>query len=389
MLKRKIPAVLLMILMCFIITSTATAADADYRCSAISYKNGSSVVTALKPSEELSASMTVSKTGVEERLTFAVFLYQDELLIDAGIECKDVGSASVAFTASVTLPENVENCYVNAMLWDSMAGMNAICNAGIFPGGSADLKGIKINGVEVADFSPDNFEYSGTVAAGAEYAPSIEASAVDNGTKIRVVPPSEYPGKSVINVTSADGRETKEYTINYSADKELAGNIRMTDRLLNTDVDLGLGGGQFSQMPKILKNLQVGSPLVCDRDNQPAKTVPSEILGKDYLAACMQWLWGAYADRTLYESEIADWVTFTLYRSATVKVYTQARCPEYFEGYEQKNSALSNDDTAFSVEYKKHYDVTDPAGLDINLPSGRGKMGLWLVVLDYDGYNNK
>ena len=380
--------------LCMAVCMTGAAEEAQYVYSHISYSSGT-----LTPGKQLSASMTVRRTEGTEALTFALLLYQNDRLIGAEADYQEVGAADVTLRAAVTLPDSVENCYVNAILWDSLAGMHAICSAGLLPGGSTELKSLSVNGESIlgTEENPGQGEagqkvYTRTVSARQTAAPRIAAQAADNGTLVNTVI-SGFPGKAEITTTAADGKKGETHIVNFQADRPLAGDIKMTDRLKGTSVDNK--DGTYGKSAQYRQNLRPGICPYVDRTEAAMviTDMPVECIGLDYIAPCIGWRNDDANDYSkIYRSDvIADWTTFTLYRSATLKVFVRGPFPSLLaDGYTQSNQniTLSNNGASMAGMYQKHVEVTSDEGVQIQLPSaGPGNASWWLVALDYDGYS--
>lgn len=381
--------------LCMAVCMTGAAEEAQYVYSHISYSSGT-----LTPGKQLSASMTVRRTEGTEPLTFALLLYQNDRLIGAEVDCQEVGASDVPLRAAVTLPDSVENCYVNAILWDNLAGMHAICSAGLLPGGSTELKSLSVDGESILEDeeNPGQGEagqkvYTRTVSARQTAAPRIAAQAADNGTLVNTVI-SGFPGRAEITTTAADGRKGETHIVNFRTDRPLAGNIKMTDQLKGTSVDNK--DGTYSKSAQYRQNLRPGICPYADRTEAAMviANMPEECIGLDYIAPCIGWKNdGANDYSKVYTSSIIpDWTTFTLYRSATLKVFTRGNFPQLeADGYSKVNGksiSMSNSAADMGAMYQKHVDVDSDEGVQIQMPSAGGSAPCWwLVVLDYDGYS--
>jgi hypothetical protein len=206
--------------LCMVLGSMAAFAtetpEVTYDCSAITFSYGQDSASALIGGKTLTAKVSVSKTGGEQNLTFAMFLYKNNKPVDADISTKPVSGDKVDFEVSFNTPADVSGYHVVAFLWDSLKGMNALCNSAIFPGGSTKVSAITIDGAPLNGFSPDVYNYSYEVDAARDDAPVITAKAFDGSAKINIVNPVDFPGKSVVEALLPDGTKGV-YTISYVA----------------------------------------------------------------------------------------------------------------------------------------------------------------------------
>lgn len=79
----------------------------------------------------------------------------------------------------------------------------------------ASLTSISVDGEPIPDFSPDVFEYTVYTWAGNTEAPLVEASATDPNATTIVVPATELPGSTTVDVFAEDLATYNTYTVNF------------------------------------------------------------------------------------------------------------------------------------------------------------------------------
>ena len=79
------------------------------------------------------------------------------------------------------------------------------------------LSSLKVDGVPVAGFSPDNLVYDMTVPYGST--PQVTAEPSDPGASVNIIQASSVPGQAIIEVTAGGAKTT--YTINFNVDSTL------------------------------------------------------------------------------------------------------------------------------------------------------------------------
>ena len=214
--KRLLSVFLVLCMLASAFGAVALASEPIYTTSPIffGYVDGDAWTdaTALEAGKTLTSKIEVSKTGNAEKMIFALVVYNANKLVEADSDTKIVSGDKVTFETSVTLPEGVAiaDTHVVAVLWDNVKDMNAIANSSIFPGGSAELQSIVIDGKAIADFNPEVKEYTYEVSMGKnEVAPVVEAIPVDAGAKVEVCEATGFPGTVKINVTAPGGTAKK------------------------------------------------------------------------------------------------------------------------------------------------------------------------------------
>lgn len=402
------------------------AAGEEYSCSQVAYTvNGNAVdgsnVTSFAEGDIITASMSVKRlSGQSEKLFFAMFLYQDKLLVDVAIDSKEVGENGADFSAELTIPtsalEITPKYELKTILWDSLEQMNAICASSLFPGGSSEVISITYNGQELA--FDENGETS--IDIGRYYslkAPEYIVKTVDSGTKIDFVHSDTFPGYTEINVTSLDGNSNEKYKVNYTTTADMVGDLKnVNEQLANETVS------EEYTMGKIFKDLQDGARVfeddgaTADSMSRPLKGFNilndfKQFLGCDYITSYYRWgqaglNMNGIADlkdiiSPIYTSDIEPWVEFKLYRSAKVTIFTNdtrektddlnGMTADLGVEWSRDNSFYDEDKkvpAAGSISFKNKYEadfvVEDEEGITIQLPTNiRG----YFVVFQYNGWN--
>lgn len=389
--------------LCMVLTSFGALASADevvsYDASVITFSYGEEPASALLGGKTLTAKVSVSKTGGEQNMTFAMLLYKNNKPVDADISTKPVSGETVDFDVSFTTPADVTGCHVVAFLWDSLKGMNAVCNSAIFPGGSTKVTAITVDGAPLAGFSPDVYNYTYEVEAARTDAPVITAKAFDGSAKINVVNPTDFPGKSVVQALLPDGTKG-EYTISYVA----KGSTEfLTDLTTCYDDKLpeAMGGGSVTHKAEYApKSLSVGQDGYLSRSYKIETVNDERLLGKDRVMLSYSLTavnnGGSEKDVEAFQSaEVYPWVNFTLLRGATVRVLLVAngkKAKLTDLGYKEEisdnangfyNVMVGSANKAHKYMYSKHYD----AGSRVSVPNvGEGGTSVYTVVVDYDPF---
>ena len=405
-------AVMLCISMLFCIMPAVNAAtDTDYICSTVRFTDGSGNALTSITAGTLKADMTVkSNTDASDSLVFALLLYSDNKLIASDSMTRSV-SGGAELSAQVTVPDNTADCKAVAVLWNSVNDMRAICAAAVFPGGVNLLRGLTADGNTITGFDSAVKEYTVTVENDASAKPVINAETANNASTVKYIGDKAFPGKTIVELASADGSNTTAYTVNYKTKTGLAANARIVSPTggnygtFDVGKNLNTGdGGDVKDSSRTVENGRLGSRMHWDR-NQPGnyntgytnevRGISEDykfLLGSDYLMSTAQ------SDK---RANNGYQTSFTLYRSATLYVLSSEATTA--EGWDlQKNTQTPFMTVQNDTERKltnlstKHFDVTDTsAGLDITIPAetmygvnsgGKKSAGVSITAIVYDGY---
>lgn len=391
----------------------ALASEPIYTTSAVffGYKNGDAWTdaTALEAGKTLTSKIEVSKTGDAEKMIFALVVYDANKLIKADSATKSVAGETVTFDASVVLPNDIANTHVVAVLWDNVDDMNAIANSSIFPGGSAELEAIIVNGKAIENFDPEVKEYTYDLpTSGPEVAPVVEAIPVDGGAKVEVGEAVGFPGTVPVKVT-APGGATETYTVKYILGGESGGFIA-PKQIGNSVIDKCVwimedniipqsyaGGGSAIPLPLLVEGgLTVGSNGYCDREYKTTEIVDESLIGLDKIVGGIGWYNASTPTATAFKSnDTLPWVNFVLTRGATVMVFFADRetvaAPKFAQyGYEMETAETSyftntlNNNSKMVHKYKfyRHY----KAGEKVTVPNALQGNNTYTIVLSYDPY---
>lgn len=386
--------------LCFVVCAVlamtgiaAYAADNAYECGSITYTDGGgNTVTAISEGT-LKASIAVSpKSESSKKLLFALMLYRDNKLIDS--DCQTKVADGTKFEATVTIPDSETGYKTVAVLWDNAEKMKAVCAAGEFPGGINLLRSLKMDCEEIEGFTPDTKEYTHVVSNGETVKPVLDAEAINNAADVRYIGGSSFPGKTVVELTPADGGEKVEYTVSYQTDKPLASGtseIQPSGEIYNSynlGTNLSTGdGGDVTDTTRTAASGRLGSRIYGDRNypQNPGAGYTNElryvsdeykhILGCDYIM-------GSAGGK--FQTQLK------LYRSATVYVFSSgASAVEGWTKIESGTPLMTYQDNKsrdLKVVSRKHFDVTDGEnGEQITIPA-ETKGGYYLTVIVYDGY---
>ena len=389
--------------LCMVLGSmTAFAAEipeATYDCSAITFSYGTEAASALQGGKTLTANVSVSKTGGEQNLTFAMFLYKNNKPVDADISTKAVDSEKVDFSVSIDTPSDISGCSVVVFMWDSLKTMKAICNSALFPEGSTKLSYLSVDGAPLKGFSPDVYEYTYEVESERVDAPVITAKTFDGSAVATIVAPTDFPGKTVVKV-SHPGGASSEYVVRYKA----SGITQFVTDLTNcydNKLPEEFGGGDVTHKAQYLpESLKVGEVCYLQRNYTIATVNDDRILGKDRIIQSYSLTHenngGSPNDvKTFQSTDVYPWINFTLLRGATVRVLlcvnTQSSKLTSI-GFTEEVSTNANGffnvmvgsaNRAHKYMYSKHFN----AGERVVIPNvGEGNNSVYSVVVDYDPF---
>ena len=356
--------------------------------------------TALEAGKTLTSKIEVSKTGDVENMIFALVVYESNKLISADSATKAVAEDTVTFEASVELPDDVDNTHVVAVLWDNVTDMNAIANSSIFPGGSADLEAIYIDGKVIDGFNPDVKEYLYNLPTGGnEVAPVITAKPVDSGAKVEVGEAIGFPGTVTLKVTAPGGVENS-YVIKYGFNNSTSGFI--ADKkvyIMNEDNEIpqAYGGGVATPLAKLVEGgLTLDSVAYSDRDYKTTAIMDESLIGLDKVIGGIGWYNASTPTATAFKSKDAlPWVNFVLTRGATIMVFFADKAIEAQPKFEQYGYELeTNTDGYFTnslnagvvmkhiYKFHRHY----KAGETVTVPNALQGNNTYTILISYDPY---
>lgn len=225
--SRKILSLILVVCMFAGIFSTTVFAENNIQYSRISYYLGGSEIFSLS-SGEVTAKISVKSETAPNDLLFAVFLYKNNKLETAVMETSpETVSNVVNYDATITVPADLTGVKLVAILWNNVASMEPICASSIVSSGEARLAGITLDGVKIENFSPNTNSYEVELTeeqVKSANPPLIGYTTFDNGAKVVIEDPTEFPGTAKITVTATSGTENV-YTINYELSDEIAGKL--------------------------------------------------------------------------------------------------------------------------------------------------------------------
>ncbi len=88
------------------------------------------------------------------------------------------------------------------------------------PQGDATLSDLKVDGATINGFSPSIFNYSLTLPEGTTEVPAVTATANDPEAGVEINPAQSLPGITTVVVTSADGNNSKTYSVSFAVEGE-------------------------------------------------------------------------------------------------------------------------------------------------------------------------
>ena len=351
------------LMLCMVASSCVAFAapqfDEAYECSGVSfgYQDGETWTDAdsLKGGQEISAKVSVSKTGDKENAVFSLFVYKNGKMYDNEIVTLEVGSEPVEFKATASVPADPEGCQAVAVLWNNFYDMEMLCDSALFPSANTKLRGLYTDGELIEGFDPDVTEYSYALATDAQKYPDISWQAADSSVKVTYKKPTTFPGKSIVIVEAADGSKT-EYSINYVSEVgSFISNI----------------GGLATNPVYVKGGVVVGGTAYNDRDYKITAIGDPSYEGADLIQGSITW-----QSNATFKSTESDWITFNAARGVTVKVLkSDTGATQHFidAGFTMETTDLAtgfvrtktNEVKNHKIAMSKHFDagkVSIPAG---------------------------
>ena len=233
-----------------------------------------------------------------------------------------------------------------------------VVNAPAIEGKTAVLSEVKVDGVAIADFAPDVFEYTVTVPAAQVNMPVVTFTAAGNATATKT-DVAKLPAKTVITVT--EGEVTNTYTINYALSSE----ILATDF---TSADDGCNTATYFSKIYVPGGMTVGTPAYTSGTSIKSSYCIKEIMddrleGADLIRGDMYLYNGSNSD--VYEgTAIPDFYTFKAHRGVEVvilTVYNAGKTNFTNNGYEYSNKSAgflnvySTRDNIYVNAYSRHF----------------------------------
>lgn len=299
--KRRILSILIAGIL--ILSNCSVIAGASPVIGDITFIAGGEPVNELLPGETISASVTAQQIAVGDKAMFALILYRGGAMEDIDADVITLSEElPITLETELTIPEDVFDCRLEAVLWDGIDTIKPLCTTAVFPSSETGLKSITADGVAIEDFDPEVTEYNVAIDATASSSPEIVASKMDGSSVVSVKTTRTFPGKSIVTVKSNDGSET-EYTLNFVAED--------TDSLISN----------FDFEDCVLKrNFKEGAVAYTGETNADYVNVIGNLEGAAYIAP--------------KDSSAGIDGSFTLKRTAEVKVFTN-ESPDLGEGWEE------------------------------------------------------
>lgn len=378
MLKRIYSCLLTVCMLAGIFTVSAFAeSTGEIKCSRIAYFNESGeAVTELVGGENITAKIRAKNSASEEKtLMFVLVMYKNNKIEEVESDVKSCGKTVTEYSASLEIPVDTSGIEINAFMWDNYKDMNNVCSSSTFKSSSTRLISLSVNGEKLENFSNDVKEYTVTVAANETKVPKIDYVAVDNGAKVEITGPSEFPGKSVVKITANDGVTTDEFTVNYTCDDLLVSDIDFPDETVKaTYGSYYMYQNNFNASSKPLGDR--GEPIYLDES----------LIGKDFISGSIAQYSGACEDIWYDMSKV--WFTFKLKRSANISVYTED--PQGSKGSWWADKEETKKDSfyfkllpgwGYKYKYTSHFDAGD-----VNIYPVNDDTGMFLT-LEFDNYS--
>ena len=383
MLKRVLAALLAVCMLSGLLTAAAFA-ESDYKTGRIAFFKDGTEVSDFAAGDTITAKVKVKSATSTDSLMFMLMLYQDDMLYDMAFDNKPAASSAVEYSAELTIPENTENLELTAVLWDNLKDMNAICSSSILPVTNIGLIELMVNGEPIEGFSSDVTNYNVPIAGSTTEVPAVSYRAVDNGVKVTITNPelTDFPGKSTVEVSNADGSLKQTYTINYEA-------------ATVTDITAENPSAQIQYHVYKRKGAVEGTkvfPNYSDAGRAEIVSIDPSLEGLDCITSESG---SGMAGNTAWQTR-GPWISFKLERDADVILLQQdgrlGALPDFLleDGWEKEDGKTFMQltepfSTEFSVKYTKHFE----AGSTIVMPSLGSSSGYesqdgMFLLLEYD-----
>lgn len=363
MLKRVLAALLAVCMLSGLLTAAAFA-ESDYKTGRIAFFKDGTEVSDFAAGDTITAKVKVKSATSTDSLMFMLMLYQDDMLIDMAFDNKPAASSAVEYSAELTIPDNTDNLELTAVLWDNLKDMNAICSSSIFPVTNIDLIELTVNGELLEGFSSDIANYNVPIPGSTTEVPSVAYRAVDNGVKVKITNPelADFPGKSTVEVSNADGSLKQTYTINYLA--ETVTDITAVDPTANIDYHVY---NRKAAVPgfKVFPNY-------ADAGKAEIVSIDPSLEGLDCITSEAG---SGMAGNSAWQTQ-NDWISFKLERDANVILLQQdgrlGPLPDFLvkDGWVKEDGKTFMKLTEpFSTEFSVKYEKSFKAGSTVTMPA--------------------
>ena len=231
----KIFTVVTMLLMLMAVSALAEGVSVSY----VSWTDGTDPIYTLSADGTVCATVTVTN-NTEDPIKYVYLLKMTVDGVQTDFDAVEVSLAkgqSFPYTLTLTAPSDISNVKFEASLWDDFQSPEPVCRLGTFPSADRTIfsssvttdtktdvtftqKTYQKNGKNVTEYFCDN-EF--TLADNKKY-PEVTMVALDNSTKVDIKKPENFPGRTKIQVISADG-EKEDYRVDYKTSMVLVDNF--------------------------------------------------------------------------------------------------------------------------------------------------------------------
>lgn len=231
----KIFTVVTMLLMLMAVSALAEGVSVSY----VSWTDGTDPIYTLSADGTVCATVTVTN-NTEDPIKYVYLLKMTVDGVQTDFDAVEVSLAkgqSFPYTLTLTAPSDISNVKFEASLWDDFQSPEPVCRLGTFPSADRTIfsssvttdtktdvtftqKTYQKNGKNVTEYFCDN-EF--TLADNKKY-PEVTMVALDNSTKVDIKRPENFPGRTKIQVVSADG-EKEDYRVDYKTSMTLVDNF--------------------------------------------------------------------------------------------------------------------------------------------------------------------
>lgn len=232
----KIFAVILLLLMSIGISSYA--AD-GVSVSHVSWTDGNDAIYSLTEEGTVSATISVTNnSGASIKYVYILKMVVDGVQTDFdAVEVALDNNKTLPFTLTLTAPSDISSVVFEASLWDDLQSPEPVCRLGTFPSTDRTILTASVTTDNTTDvtFTEKNYQKNGKnvteyfcdeefILADNKKYPEVTMLALDNSTKIDIKKPENFPGRTKIKVTSADG-EDEAYRVDYKTSMVLVDNF--------------------------------------------------------------------------------------------------------------------------------------------------------------------
>lgn len=209
------------------------------KASHISWTDGTQPIYELSADGTVKATVTVTN-NTNDPIKYVYLLKMTVGGVQADFDAVEVSLAkgqSLPFSLTLTAPSDISDVIFEASLWDDFTSPEPVCRLGTFPSNDRTIltSFVTIDTATDVTFTETTYQKNGknvteyfcdqefTLADNKKY-PEVTMTALDNSTKVDIKKPENFPGRTKIQVISADG-EKEDYRVDYKTSMVLVDNF--------------------------------------------------------------------------------------------------------------------------------------------------------------------